>query len=60
MEEMQEREVVQDVVKEVKVSQVIAKYPYKGQAMEMQKGDVRYSDSLHRCWLLFDSMFLSN
>ena len=40
-EELQQREVVQDVTEEVKVPQVRANYAYKGQGMQLEKGEVR-------------------
>jgi len=40
IEEVVEREVIQDVVETRKVPQVKAMYPYKGQGLKIDKGEV--------------------
>lgn len=40
VEEMREREVMQDVVETRKIPQVKAMYTYKGQGMKVEKGEV--------------------
>ena len=40
VEEVREREVIQDVVETRKIPQVKAMYPYKGQGMKVEKGEV--------------------
>lgn len=41
VEEVREREVMQDVVETRKIPQVKAMYLYKGQGMKIEKGEVR-------------------
>jgi spectrin beta len=40
VEEIVGKEVIQDVLREVKVPQVIALYPYTGQGLAVEKGEV--------------------
>ena len=40
VEEVVEKEVVQDVVREIKVPQVKALHPFSGQGLKMAKGEV--------------------
>ncbi|KAK3093776.1 hypothetical protein FSP39_020076, partial [Pinctada imbricata] len=45
VEEIREREVIQDVVETRKIPQVKAMYPYKGQGMKVEKGEVSLKNS---------------
>ena len=57
VEEIVEREMMQDVVETRKIPQVRAMYPYKGQGMAVEKGEVSYIcyfSSLFRfCFVFF-------
>jgi spectrin beta len=49
VEEVREREVMQDVVETRKIPQVKAMYAYKGQGMKVEKGEVSFQSQCIKC-----------
>ena len=61
VEEIVEKEVIKDVVQEIRVPQVKALYPFTGQGLKMAKGEVgrmiNWTSSSIRRWLGSDVIY---